>query len=159
MSIGKNIAEARRARAISQTQLSKNTGLAVPYISRIEHSRMEPSLRTLRKISSALQVSLTDLLDVKEVGITLHRCPISVTGACMGERVFKARPRYFKIQIERYTRQQLELLRLCNYFVRFGDSTLLSALRNLLESLLRGARIRKDPTWLRALRLRTHDRK
>jgi len=159
MNIGKNIAEMRRARAISQTQLSKSTRLAVPYISRIEHSRLEPSLRTLRKISAALQVSLTDLLDGKDIGITLHRCPISVTGACMGERVFKGRPRYFKIHIERYSSQQLELLRLCYYLVSFGKPTLLDTLINLLECLLRSRHVRKDPTWLRALHLRTNGRK
>ncbi len=159
MSIGKNVAEARRARAISQTQLSKSTGLAVPYISRVEHGRVEPSLRTLRKISTALQVSLTDLLDAKEIGITLHRCPISVTGACMGLSIFKTRPRYFKIHVERYTPQQLELLRLGNYLVRFGDSILLDTLRNLFECLLRSRRVEKDPTWLRALHLRPRSRK
>ena len=100
-------------------------------------------------------MSLTDLLDAEGIGITLHRCPISVTSACMGERVFKARPRYFKIHIQRYSPQQLELLRLCNYLVRFGDPTL----RNLLECLLRSPRVQKDPAWLRALRLRTSDRK
>ncbi|MGN6664184.1 MAG: helix-turn-helix domain-containing protein [Solirubrobacterales bacterium] len=62
--VGRNIAEARRAAGLSQTQLAARLATASQEISRLEcGQRSCPRLTTLLRVARALEIPLTDLLE------------------------------------------------------------------------------------------------
>ncbi len=58
---GKIIQEERKAKKISQEKLSKLTGLDRTFISLIENGKRNPTFSTIVKISSALEISPSEL--------------------------------------------------------------------------------------------------
>lgn len=62
MAVGKRIASIRKSQGITQEQLAEKTDLSIVYISHIENSRSIPSLETLMKICSALEVTPDEIL-------------------------------------------------------------------------------------------------
>lgn len=60
--IGKRIAQARKAKQLSQEKLAELSELSVSAISRIETGHNSTSLKTLKKLCSILDVSLGYLL-------------------------------------------------------------------------------------------------
>lgn len=60
--IGKRICQARKAKQLTQEDLSDLSGLSVSAISRIETGRNSTSLKTLVQLSDILDVSLNYLL-------------------------------------------------------------------------------------------------
>ncbi len=61
--IGHRIAGLRKERELTQAQLAEMIDTAVETISRLERGVSIPSLKTLEKISKALNVRIKDLLD------------------------------------------------------------------------------------------------
>ena len=61
-SIGKNIKKIRKARGITQGELSESTEIAQSRLSKIENGQVEPMLSTLSKIAKTLNVSVIDFL-------------------------------------------------------------------------------------------------
>ncbi|MDO7905350.1 helix-turn-helix transcriptional regulator [Paenibacillus sp. JX-17] len=61
-SIGENIRFSRLKKGFSQEQLALNAGVNTSYIGQIERGEKNPTLKTLDKISSALGITLIDLL-------------------------------------------------------------------------------------------------
>jgi transcriptional regulator with XRE-family HTH domain len=64
VSVGTTIKRLRGERP--QEDLAHAAGVSTSTLSRIERGLHEPALPTLRKIASALEVSLADLLDADE---------------------------------------------------------------------------------------------
>lgn len=62
-SIGKRLAAARRERGLSQEKLSDLSGLDRVAIGYIEQSRRQPTLRTVYRLATAMDLSLTDLFE------------------------------------------------------------------------------------------------
>jgi transcriptional regulator with XRE-family HTH domain len=61
-SVGHRLRALRRARGLSQEALSRASGVSATVISRIERGAIvEPSLRTLRALAKALDVTLDEL--------------------------------------------------------------------------------------------------
>jgi len=58
MSIGTRIRKTREEKKLSQGDLEERTGLLRCYISRVEHGHTVPSLATLEKFASGLEVPL-----------------------------------------------------------------------------------------------------
>ena len=54
----KSMLEARRRKAITQSQLSEITGIAQADISRIENGNANPSLRTLQRLADGMGMKL-----------------------------------------------------------------------------------------------------
>lgn len=52
------IAEGMNANNMTEAQLSEATGIAKPYISRLENGTGNPSLRTLKRLAAGLGMSL-----------------------------------------------------------------------------------------------------
>ena len=52
----------REHRGLSASALAEKAGIAKPFLSQIEHGKREGTLDTLRKIASALGVTLDDLV-------------------------------------------------------------------------------------------------
>ncbi len=59
---GKIIQAERKAKKISQEKLSKISGLDRTFISLIENGKRNPTFSTILKISSALEISPSELL-------------------------------------------------------------------------------------------------
>lgn len=61
MLIGVRLRELREERSFSQGDIEKRTGLLRCYISRVENGHTVPSLETLEKMASALEIPLYQL--------------------------------------------------------------------------------------------------
>jgi transcriptional regulator with XRE-family HTH domain len=60
---GKNVQSLRKSQHLSQTDLSKRTGLAVTYISQMERGISNPCLNNLMKLAVGLKVELSKILE------------------------------------------------------------------------------------------------
>ena len=59
-----NISKNRKKLGLSQSDLSKLTGIRVDMLSRIENGKqVNPTLRTLELLAHALQISVAELID------------------------------------------------------------------------------------------------
>jgi len=65
-SIGENIRKYRRKRNLTQKQLGELLELSNTYLSDIENNRTNPSIKTLKKVAKALEVSYIELLEDTE---------------------------------------------------------------------------------------------
>ena len=61
--LGARIKELRKARRLSQDQLSEKVNIDPKHLSRIEVGKSYPSLATLEKIAKALNVEIKDLFE------------------------------------------------------------------------------------------------
>lgn len=61
--LGARIKELRKARGLSQDQLSEKINIDPKHLSRIEVGKSYPSLDTLEKISKVLKVEIKDLFE------------------------------------------------------------------------------------------------
>ena len=59
---GENCRQHRKAKNLSQAELSKMTGIAIPHLSNIENGRANPTLEIMEAISDALQTTLVSML-------------------------------------------------------------------------------------------------
>ena len=67
MAIGEKIKIIRKARQVTQKQLGVVTGLAEITIRQYEANKYAPSVENLRKIASALGVSLSEFLEPSQI--------------------------------------------------------------------------------------------
>jgi transcriptional regulator with XRE-family HTH domain len=61
--IGKTLKDKRIRAGMTQHELAGASGLTQTTIARIESDRVEPAVRTLRKLAAALEITISDLLD------------------------------------------------------------------------------------------------
>ena len=66
--IGNAIQKQREAKGWSQRQLASRAGVGVMSICRIEADEQSPTISTLWRISEALDVHVTDLIEEKRSG-------------------------------------------------------------------------------------------
>ncbi len=142
MTLGKRILELRLKSKRSQGQVSQLTGLAVSHLSRLENDRVTPSIRTLTKISEALHVPLTSFFNDKPILEAKDRCPVSLSGRCILDQLFVGQGRRPETNLESYSPQQLEILRLCNSLLHTGDKETVKMLSLLMKSLTKTGRIK-----------------
>ena len=136
MSIGTRILMVRNQNGLTQQELSKRTGLAASYLSRVENRRLEPGPRTLRKIAAALEVPVSELFQEQPLKLGNLQCVVSGSGKCIGELLRSARGKPPGFSHETYSPRQLQLLRMANYLVETADVRLLDSLEVLLGALL-----------------------
>lgn len=65
MTLGEQIKKHRKEKKLTQKQLADKTGIGVASIQRYERNEIEPTIETLKKICSILEISLTELIDGK----------------------------------------------------------------------------------------------
>lgn len=136
MSIGRTIVQLRLARHLTQRGLSTSSGLAVSYLSRLENGHVAPNVRTLSRIAGGLGVPVQTLFSAPAMLEAADRCPVSLSGRCILDQRFTGRGRPPMPDVEAYSSQQLEALRLCNLILHSQDHKLLQALVTMLQSLL-----------------------
>ena len=66
--VGKAVKNNREAKGWSQRQLASRSGVGVMSICRIEADEQSPTISTLWRISEALEVHVTDLIEEKRSG-------------------------------------------------------------------------------------------
>lgn len=71
--IGERIKKARRERGLTIEELAKKTRLSAGFISKAERSVHTPSLTTLQKISTVLEVPLSNFFSNSDTGVTIVR--------------------------------------------------------------------------------------
>ncbi len=118
----------------TQRELAGAAGLAVHYISRLEHDRVMPSVRTLSKISVALNVPVTAFFNAASSFEAADRCPVSLTGRCILDEHHVAR--WKQPCGQEYSAQQLDILKLCNLLVHTVDHEACWYLFTTMKSLL-----------------------
>jgi transcriptional regulator with XRE-family HTH domain len=75
MDIAERIRRLREAKGLSQGDIQKRTGLLRCYISRVENGHTIPSLRTLEKLATALDVEPWELLSTGKGKAELAKAP------------------------------------------------------------------------------------
>ena len=75
MLIGRKLRELREQKSFSQGDIERVTGLLRCYISRVEHGHTIPSLETLERFASALEVPLYQILYTGEAPVTPRLTP------------------------------------------------------------------------------------
>ena len=153
MSLGNRICEIRQSRNLTQLEVSRKSGLAVSYLSRIENNRIEPSFTTLNKIAQALQVNLVDLFGFDEQKRFQGQCPVSLSGRCVADLIYGTGRKGQKFHVEGYSARQIRLLRLSNFIIQLSDKKMQDLLELLLVSLSRSPAIKKENDLLRRLSL------
>jgi transcriptional regulator with XRE-family HTH domain len=133
MSTGKQIQSIRLQSKRTQQELAELSGIAVSYLSRVENDRIAPTVRTLGKIATALNVPVTSFFAGDEVLEASDRC---LSGKCILDQVFAGRGQDPAPDVESYSPQQLQALRLCNFLLHTRDKELLRTLITMLKSLL-----------------------
>ncbi len=153
MTIGTRILQARTQRNLSQIELSRRSGLASSYLSRIENRRLEPRPKTLRKIADALGVPLAELFREGSTASSLQQCVVTMSGNCIMDvlRSRKNKRRAPQPGAESYSPRQLQLLRMANYLIQHGDARLLDSLDLLFSSLMSSATTRREARSLVSL--------
>lgn len=68
-----NISVLRKSRGLTQAQIAKTAGIPRPTWANVESGSANPTLQVLLKISSALQVSLEELLAARRPSAKLYR--------------------------------------------------------------------------------------
>lgn len=66
MNTGDRIKELRTRRLMTQEELAKKTGLAAATLSRIENNLHSPSISTLKALTKALDVDVTEIIDFEK---------------------------------------------------------------------------------------------
>jgi transcriptional regulator with XRE-family HTH domain len=148
LSIGKKLLLLRAQSNKTQRELARSAGLAVAYLSRLEHDHIIPSVRTLSKIAAALKVPLTAFFNGAPTHEAADRCPISLSGRCILDEQHVALSK--QPSAEGYSSLQLEVLKLCNLLLHRGDQqaslTLLITMKSLLAHIeARKARVSSAP--------------
>ncbi|MBZ5544822.1 MAG: helix-turn-helix transcriptional regulator [Acidobacteriia bacterium] len=150
MNIGTRILQARTQKNLSQSELSRRSGIASSYLSRIENRRLEPRPKTLRKIADALGVPLAELFREGSAASSLHQCVVTLSGNCIMDLIRSRRNKRHAPPpgTEGYTPRQLQLLRMANYVIQNGNTRLLDTLDLLLSSLMSSGESRREAKGL-----------
>lgn len=136
MSIGTRVMQIRNQKGISQGELSRRSGLAGSYLSRIENRHLEPRPKTLHKIAAALGVPMAEFFQSHEEKLEGIRCVVTSSGNCVMDMIRASHGKPAAPGTERYTPRHLRLLRLAGYLIQSGDRRLLDALEVVLGGLL-----------------------
>lgn len=72
MTIGKTIQALRKEKGLTQKELAQRLGVSASMIGQYETDVRKPKLKTLEKISAALGVAITDIIDVSEISPSLN---------------------------------------------------------------------------------------
>jgi len=136
MSIGTRVMQIRNQKGVSQRELSKRSGLAGSYLSRIENRHLEPRPKTLRKIAAALGVPIAEFFQSHEENLEGVQCVVTTSGNCVMDMIRASHGKRAAPGTERYTARHLRLLRLAGYLIQTADRRLLDALEVVLGGLL-----------------------
>ena len=137
MSIGKEMLRVRLERGMTQGEVGRRSNLATSYISRIENNHIQPTMGTLSKLAQALEVPLSSIFRSNEDTKlpTIHHCPVSSSGKCVGEQLRSHHGRRPNAEF-RYDKETLRLLKMADFIAVHGSKEIRRTLTVVLESLI-----------------------
>mgnify|MGYP001409721779 CR=1 FL=1 len=135
MAIGSRIRQLRVEAHRTQRSIAAGAGLAAEYLSRLENGRVTPTTRTLLKIAESLNVPVSAFFDGEARLEASDRCPVSTSGRCILDHLYAGRGRGPAITLGRYSREQLESLRTCDFLIHNGSPDVQRTLTTVLKSL------------------------
>jgi len=135
MSVGATALRIRLEQGLTQGVVGARAKLATSYVSRIENERVQPGVKTLARLATALGVPLVALVAPGNAAAP-HRCPVSVSGECIGEQIRSHRGRVPRGRKTRYGKDELRLLKMTDYLVRHASHDVRRSLAVLLEALM-----------------------
>lgn len=100
LNLGARLRQARLQRGLSQGDLEQRTGLLRCYLSRVENGHTEPSLPTLARLASALEMPLVAFFDDQDA-------LVAPAGLSPEEVVFLTQMRQFAGALSEQHRQQV----------------------------------------------------
>ena len=65
--VGSTIAAIRRGRDMTQAELAEKAGLNISFLGQVERGEKNPTIKTLYKISEALNISMASLVSVNPI--------------------------------------------------------------------------------------------
>ncbi len=71
--LGSHLVSWRQKRRLSQQSVADKAGLLRPYLSKLERNQADPSLSTMRRLASALEITVGQLVDTKPMVPALDR--------------------------------------------------------------------------------------
>ena len=135
MTVGTSAQRIRTAAGLTQGDVGERANLATSYVSRIENGRVQPNVKTLQRLATALGVPVSDLFATTGPPAP-HRCPVSSTGQCIGEQIRTHSGRPPRGRKARYGKDELSALQMTDYLVRHGTREVRRSLTVLLEALM-----------------------
>ncbi len=67
---GKKLQHLRKQKNLTQEEVSGRSGLSIQFVGEIERGKRNPSLSSVKKIASALDVAVADVFDIEEFQLT-----------------------------------------------------------------------------------------
>ncbi len=134
--IGQQIVAWRHQQGLSQVSVCRRTGLTPSYLSRLEAGKVEPNLRTIRRIVSALRIDVADLLGPSSPDQKGKPCPVSRGGECLMDIIDATAAGGAIDGPERYSPRQLRLIRRFTNLVGKNERKVLPALEVLVDKML-----------------------
>jgi len=67
LDLGEMLRKTRKEKGVSISELAKKTGYTKSFISQVERNKTSPSINSLMKLASALEIRLTDLFREDEI--------------------------------------------------------------------------------------------
>ena len=136
MVIGRRIVAWRQRRGLSQATVSRRAGLNQSYLSRLESGKIQPTLRTVQRVATALRTPLTELLGPAPPTRTERPCPVSRGGQCLMDLVDTGAEFTRGDGPERYSSRQLRLIRRFTALVGRNERKMLTAFEVLIGRVL-----------------------
>jgi transcriptional regulator with XRE-family HTH domain len=137
MSLAETLRRLRRERQLTQLQVASRAGLTVSYLSRLETGKIQPTVVTVGRLATALEVAVADLFRPDaDRPAPAHRCPVSHSGTCIGRLIREHDGAPAGASRARYGVEELRLLRLADYLVLHGPPRVRAALGTVLEALM-----------------------
>lgn len=106
LNLGVRIRQARLQRGLSQGDLEQRTGLLRCYLSRVENGHTEPSLPTLARLASAMEMPLVAFFDEPQ-GSAAAAAPPTAAGLSPEELAFLTQMRQLAVSLSEHHRQQV----------------------------------------------------
>ena len=75
VAIGQRLVSWRLRQGLSQASICRRTGFTPSYLSRLENGKVQPNLRTIRRIVSALRIDVAELLGPSPAEQKGEPCP------------------------------------------------------------------------------------
>lgn len=135
MGVGSRVRQLRVEAQRTQRSVAAGAGVAPEYLSRLENDRVTPTTRTLLKIAESLKLPASAFFDGEARFEAGDQCPVSVSGRCILDHLHAGRGVGPTLRAERYSRDQLEALRTCDFLIHSGSREVQRTLVTVLRSL------------------------
>jgi transcriptional regulator with XRE-family HTH domain len=135
--VGQRLAAARLQRGLSQGTVARRAGIAPSYLSRIENNKVQPTFRTVSRVTQAMQVSFTEIAGA-EPDSSGRVCPVSTSGQCLLDLIHSdiAKGK----DVDGFTTRQVRLLRRFAAWIQTVPVDRQRAMEILLEDLTRATK-------------------